>query len=274
MPEASAQVKSCILLAGLYANGVTRITESAISRNHTELMLKTFSYPVRQVDSTIIINSEHECLATHVKVPGDISSAAFFIVAATITPGADVTITNVGVNPTRIGILNILKQMGADISLFNHRSCGEEPVADLRIKYAPLKGITIAAELVPLAIDEFPVIFVAAACAEGETHLHGAKELRLKESDRIGAMVEGLRQIGIDAQDYEDGALIKGGVFQGGHVDSRGDHRIAMSFAIAGANSLKPIYIKNCANVATSFPNFVATANALHLHIEDVLKND
>ena len=164
--------------------------------------------------------------------------------------------------------------MGADITLFNQRYYGEELVADLRIQYAPLKGITITGELVPLAIDEFPIIFIAAACATGETRLYGAEELRLKESDRIGAMVDGLRQVGIDASGFADGALIKGGVVQGGCVDSRGDHRIAMSFAIAGANALKPIYIKNCANVTTSFPNFVATANALHLQIEDVIEND
>lgn len=274
MPVASAQVKSCILLAGLYAKGETRITESGVSRNHTELMLKTFSYPIEQAGNTIIIKGEHECASTTIMIPGDISSAAFFIVAATIIPGSDVVLTNIGVNPTRTGILEILKQMGADITLFNSRYCGEEPVADLRVKYARLKGITIASELVPLAIDEFPILFIAAACAEGETRLHGAKELRLKESDRIGAMVEGLCKIGIDAQDFEDGALIKGGVMQGGYVDSRGDHRIAMSFAIAGANSLKPIHIKNCANVATSFPNFVATANALHLNIKDIIEHD
>lgn len=274
MPEVSAQVKSCLLLAGLYAEGQTRITETGVSRNHTELMLKTFSYPVEIKGNTIIIDNKSEGLATHLNVPGDISSAAFFLVAATVIPGSDILISNVGINPTRTGIIDILQQMGADISLVNQRQCGAEPVADLRVRYAPLKGITISPELVPLAIDEFPVIFIAAACAEGETHLHGAKELRLKESDRIGAMVDGLQLLGIEAIGFEDGVLIKGGVIRGGQVDSRGDHRIAMAFAIAGAVAQQPIHIKNCANVATSFPNFVATANALHMQIEELIDND
>lgn len=274
MQEASAQVKSCILLAGIYARGFTRITEPNVSRNHSELMLKAFSYPVEQQNNAVIINGDSQLIATKLNIPGDISSAAFFIVAATIIPDAKLTINNVGVNPTRTGIINILKQMGADITLSNERHYGEELVADLHIRHAPLKGINIAAELVSLAIDEFPIIFIAAACAEGETRLHGAKELRLKESDRINAMVEGLNQVGIDVEAFSDGALIKGGRIQGGHVDSQGDHRIAMAFAIAGAVSQNPIHIKNCANVATSFPNFVATANALHLHIEDVIDND
>jgi 3-phosphoshikimate 1-carboxyvinyltransferase len=267
IPEASAQVKSCILLAGIYAQGNTRITETGISRNHTELMLKTFSYPIKRIDNTLVLNNESECIATQVQVPGDISSAAFFIVAATIIPDSEVLIANVGINPTRTGILEILKQMGADITILNKRYFGEEPVAELKIKYAPLRGITIAPELVPLAIDEFPVIFIAAACADGETRLHGAKELRLKESDRIGAMIDGLHELGIDATGFEDGVLIKGGVLRGGHVDSKGDHRIAMSFAIAGAVAQQAISIKNCANVATSFPNFVSTANKLHFDV-------
>ncbi len=274
MPEASAQVKSCILLASLYAQGETKITETGISRNHTELMLKTFSYPVAHRDKTIIINNKSECQGTEIKVPGDISSAAFFLVAGSVIPGSDIIISNVGVNPTRTGIIRILQQMGADISLFNQRHCGEEPVADLRVRYTPLKGITIASDLVPLAIDEFPIIFIAAACAEGQTRVEGAEELRHKESDRIGAMVEGLKNLGIEAQSFEDGALINGGIIQGGHVDSRGDHRIAMSFAIAGAVAQQAIHIKNCANVATSFPNFVTIANKLHLHIEELSDND
>lgn len=274
MPEASAQVKSCLLLAGLYAQGQTRITESGVSRNHTELMLQTFSYPLHRKGNTVIVDNEGECLATHIKVPGDISSAAFFLVAATITPDSDIMISNVGINPTRTGVIDILKQMGADITVLNQRHYGAEPVADLRVKYAPLKGITIAPELVPLAIDEFPIIFIAAACAEGETHLKGAKELRLKESDRIGAMVDGLQSLGIEVIGFDDGVQIKGGVLHGGYVDSRGDHRIAMSFAIAGAIAQQPIHIKNCANVATSFPNFISSANTLHLQIEDIIDND
>jgi 3-phosphoshikimate 1-carboxyvinyltransferase len=274
MPEVSAQVKSCILLAGLYAAGSTTIKETGISRDHTERMLKTFSYPVQNIGQSITINAGHECVATHITVPGDISSAAFFIVAATIIPDSDVLIRNVGINPTRTGIIDILSAMGANIQILNQRQYGEEPVADLHVTYSPLKGIEIPVSLVPLAIDEFPIIFIAAACAQGETTLHGAKELRLKESDRIGAMIEGLKQLGVEAQSYDDGALIKGGIINGGTVESRGDHRIAMSFAIAGAVARTPIIIKNCANVATSFPNFVATANTLHFQIEDIIDNE
>ncbi|HHT9886338.1 TPA: 3-phosphoshikimate 1-carboxyvinyltransferase [Legionella pneumophila] len=269
MPEASAQVKSCLLLAGMYAEGQTKITENAVSRDHTERMLKTFSYPVQIQDGTIIIDRNGECRGTCLNIPGDISSAAFFIVAASITPGSDVLIRNVGINPTRTGIIHILTEMGADIKVLNQRAYGEEPVADLHIRYSQLKGIYIPASMVPLAIDEFPVIFIAAACAQGKTTLHGAKELRLKESDRIGAMVDGLSQLGVHAEGFDDGILIEGGSIQGGEVNSRGDHRIAMSFAIAGAVASAPVTIKNCANVATSFPSFVTTANMLHFQIEE-----
>lgn len=269
MPEASAQVKSCILLAGLYAQGQTRITETGISRDHTERMLRTFSYPLIKSGNTLVVDANSECVGTEIQVPGDISSAAFFMVAASITPGSKILLRNVGVNPTRTGIIQLLLAMGADITINNPRQFGEEPVADLQVNYAPLKGISIAAEMVPLAIDEFPVLFVAAACAKGETLLHGAKELRLKESDRIGAMAEGLTKLGIEVTAYDDGILIQGGALQGGSVDSRGDHRIAMAFAIAGAVANAPITIHNCANVATSFPSFIATAKALQLHIKD-----
>ena len=273
MPEASAQVKSCILLAGLYAQGETSVTETGVSRNHTEVMLESFSYPVRRSENTISINSNSECMATEIFVPGDISSAAFFMVAATIIPGSDILIRHVGINPTRTGIIHILLEMGADITLLNQRQQGEEWVADLHVRYAPLSGINIPEELVPLAIDEFPIIFIAAACARGQTTLHGAKELRFKESDRIAAMVNGLAQLGINAQALDDGALIEGGTLQGGTVDSLCDHRIAMSFAIAGAVASEPIIVKNCANVATSFPLFVSTAKELQLQIEDVADN-
>lgn len=269
MPEASAQVKSCLLLAGMYAEGQTKITENAVSRDHTERMLRTFSYPVQIQDGVIVIDRNGECHGTRLNIPGDISSAAFFIVAASITPGSDVLIRNVGINPTRTGIIHILTEMGADIKVLNQRAYGEEPVADLHIRYSQLKGIDIPVSMVPLAIDEFPVIFIAAACAQGKTTLHGAKELRLKESDRIGAMVDGLNQLGVHAEGFDDGILIEGGSIQGGEVNSRGDHRIAMSFAIAGAVASAPVTIKNCANVATSFPSFVTTANILHFQIEE-----
>ncbi|VEB37825.1 3-phosphoshikimate 1-carboxyvinyltransferase [Legionella cherrii] len=273
MPEASAQVKSCILLAGLYARGETRITETGVSRDHTELMLKYFSYPVHHKDNTLIINSASECLGTEIFVPGDISSAAFFMVAATIIPGSDVLIRNVGINPTRTGIIHILLEMGANITLLNQRQLGEEWVADLRVKYSPLKGINIGAHMVPLAIDEFPAIFVAAACAQGQTTLHGASELRFKESDRIATMVDGLKKLGIHAEAFDDGVMIEGGMMHGGIVESRGDHRIAMSFAIAGAVASEPVTIKNCANVATSFPLFIETARELQLQVEEIVDN-
>lgn len=273
MPEASAQVKSCLLLAGLYAQGETSITETGISRDHTELMLNNFSYPLQRINNTIVIKGDSECQGTEIYVPGDISSAAFFIVAATIIPGSDVLIRSVGINPTRTGIIHILLEMGADIAVLNQRQYGDELVADLRVKYAPLQGINIAAELVPLAIDEFPIIFIAAACASGQTTLYGAKELRLKESDRIGAMVDGLLILGIRAQAFDDGILIEGGTMHGGIVESRGDHRIAMSFAIAGAVSTEPVIIRDCANVATSFPLFVETANELQLQVEERFDN-
>lgn len=270
MPEASAQVKSCLLLAGLYAKGETHIIEPGLTRDHTERMLKTFSYPLQKEGNSLIINSENECLATEILVPGDISSASFFIVAATLIPGSEILIKNVGINPARTGIIQILQLMGADISLKNKRLFGEEMVADIAVKHAELKGINIPKELVPLAIDEFPIIFVAAACAKGQTQLHGAKELRCKESDRIGVMVEGLQNLGIEANAFEDGLSINGGKLLGGKVLSHHDHRIAMSFAIAGAVAQAPVTIKNCANVATSFPGFVKTANLIKLAIEEI----
>jgi 3-phosphoshikimate 1-carboxyvinyltransferase len=274
MPEASAQVKSCVLLAGLYAQGETRVIEPERTRDHTELMLKAFSYPLTQQDRTITVNSTSECQATTIVVPGDMSSAAFFIVAATIIPNATILIKNVGVNPTRTGIIQILMQMGANITLTKQRQYGEELVADILVKYAPLKGIQIPVEMVPLAIDEFPILFIAASCANGQTVLRGAKELRCKESDRIGAMVDGLISLGIDAQALDDGAIINGGVLQGGVVDSCDDHRIAMAFAIAGAKAQAAVTIKHCANVATSFPTFIDTAARIHLAIQEIDNDD
>jgi 3-phosphoshikimate 1-carboxyvinyltransferase len=270
MPEASAQVKSCLLLAGLYAQGQTCITETGISRDHTERMLQTFSYPLSKSGSTLTINAASECKGVDITIPGDISSAAFFIVAATIIPGSDLIIKNVGVNPTRTGIITLLKSMGADIHLFNQRQFGGEPVADIQVKHVPLTGIDIPESLVPLAIDEFPALFIAAACAKGRTSLRGAKELRLKESDRIGAMVDGLVQLGIEATGFDDGITIVGGVLHGGIVNSRGDHRIAMSFAVAGGVASDPVVIMDCANISTSFPSFVSTANKLHFHISEL----
>lgn len=269
MPQASAQVKSCLLLAGLYADGDTTVIEPGLTRDHTEKMLATFSYPVKILDNKITINSNNECRGTDITIPGDISSAAFFIVAATLIKGSELLIKNVGINPTRTGIIQILNQMGAKISVQNKRLYGQEPVADLLVKSSVLHGIDIPVSLVPLAIDEFPIIFIAAACAHGQTRLHGAKELRSKESDRIAAMINGLQELGIEAQAFDDGAHITGGSIQGGIVDSFHDHRIAMAFSIAGAVAKNSITIRNCANVATSFPSFIETASYIKLAIEE-----
>ena len=268
MPEASAQVKSCILLAGLYAAGETCVIEPSISRDHTERMLTAFSYPLQKLDNSIRINSSSECQGTDIIVPGDISSAAFFIVAATIIPGSDLYIRNVGINPTRTGVIQILQTMGANITLHNKRLCGEEVVADLHVCYAELEGIDIPGSMVPIAIDEFPVIFIAAACAKGQTLLHGAKELRCKESDRISTMVEGLETLGIETQALEDGIFIKGGQIKGGTVKSYNDHRIAMAFSIAGAVASEPVKILDCSHVATSFPTFIETASQIQLSLQ------
>ena len=200
-------------------------------------------------------------------MPADISSAAFFMVAASITPEADVTLEHVGLNPTRVGVINILKLMGADISISNQKEVGGEPVGDIRVKYAQLKGIHIPEDQVPLAIDEFPVLFIAAVCAEGETILTGAEELRVKESDRIQVMADGLAQLGVRTDVRPDGIVIKGSKIKGGVVHSHGDHRIAMSFAVASLRAEEDIQIEDCANVATSFPNFVELAGQVGMNI-------
>ena len=267
LPVASAQVKSCLLLAGMYADGQTCVSEPAPTRDHTERMLQAFGYPVSVAGNRICLEGGHKLKAAPITVPGDISSAAFFLVAACIAPGAELTIQNVGINPTRIGILEILKLMGADIQVQNERLFGGEPVADLKVKYGPLRGIRIPEELVPLAIDEFPVVFVAAACAEGETLLTGAEELRVKESDRIQAMADGLQALGIQADPTPDGIRVQGGTIRGGSVDSLGDHRIAMSFAVAALRAQQAIRIADCDNVRTSFPNFVELAQQVGLSI-------
>ncbi|GAB3099043.1 bifunctional prephenate dehydrogenase/3-phosphoshikimate 1-carboxyvinyltransferase [Pseudomaricurvus hydrocarbonicus] len=267
MPMASAQVKSCVLLAGLYAEGETRVTEPAPTRDHTERMLTGFGYPVQRAGATASLKSGGSLSATKIEVPADISSATFFMVAAAIAPGSDVTLTHVGINPTRDGVINILRLMGADITLSNQREVGGEPVADIRVKYAPLKGIHVPEDQVPLAIDEFPALFVAAACAEGKTVLTGAEELRVKESDRIQVMADGLVTLGVRAEATPDGIIIEGGPIGGGEVESHGDHRIAMSFTVAGLRATDDIVVKNCANVATSFPTFIELAQQAGIHL-------
>ena len=272
MPMASAQVKSCLLLAGLYAAGETSVTEPAPTRDHTERMLRGFGYPVTVDGNVATVESGHKLSATHIEVPADISSAAFFLVAASIAEGSELVLEHVGINPTRTGVIDILKLMGADLTLENQREVGGEPVADIRVRAARLKGIDIPEDLVPLAIDEFPVLFVAAACAEGRTVLRGAEELRVKESDRIQVMADGLIALGVRAEPTPDGIIIEGGPIGGGEVWSHGDHRIAMSFSVASLRATAPIRIHDCANVATSFPNFLGLAAQTGIRVAEESK--
>lgn len=268
MPVASAQVKSAVLLAGLYAEGETTVVEPAVTRDHTERMLQSFGVDVASRDGVITVSPPRALEPTRIQVPGDISSAAFFLVAACIGAREPFTIRDVGVNPTRTGVLELLALMGADLRLINHRSFGREPVADIEIRPSTLHGIRVPERLVPLAIDEFPAFFVAAACAEGETLVTGAGELRVKESDRIASMARGFEVLGIEHEVLPDGMRIRGGQpFGGGTIDSRGDHRIAMAFTIASLHAKAAIEIRDVANVATSFPGFDVLANSVGLRI-------
>jgi 3-phosphoshikimate 1-carboxyvinyltransferase len=261
MPVASAQVKSCLILASLNVDGETRLLEPAPCRDHTERMLRGFGYPVASNGNEVRITGGGRLKACHIDVPADISSAAFFLVGASICPGADIVLRHVGINPTRTGVINILKLMGADIETLREYEAGGEPVADLRVRYAPLKGVRIPEDQVPLAIDEFPALFIAAACAEGETVLSGAEELRVKESDRIQTMADGLAILGVKHHVKPDGIVIQGqATLGGGTINSHGDHRIAMSFTMAALRANAPITILDCNNVATSFPGFADLA--------------
>ena len=272
LPIASAQIKSSLLMAGLYADGETCIIENSKTRDHTERMLRGFGYPVNTANGQISLIGGGELHACDIEVPSDISSAAFFIVAASIAKEADITLNAVNINPTRTGILDILNLMGANISLTNERLVAGELVADIRVCSAKLQGIDIPLELVPLAIDEFPVIFIAASCASGETLLRGAKELRVKESDRIQVMADGLTTLGIENEVLEDGIRIQGGEFrkQNSLIKSHKDHRISMSFAIASSRSEYDIEIEGVDNVQTSFPNFVELSNKIGMNIEEI----
>jgi len=269
LPVASAQIKSCLLLAGLYADGVTRITEPEPCRDHTERMLTGFGYDVTKSGEGRVteLAGGGELQATTIDIPADISSAAFFMVAAAITPGAQISLEHVGVNPTRTGVIQLLRLMGADITLSDEHIVGGEPVATITVKHSKLTGITIPQDQIPLAIDEFPVLFVAAACAEGTTVLRGAEELRVKESDRIEAMANGLNTLGIITETFPDGISIEGGQLGGGTVESLGDHRIAMSFVIAALRATSTITVNDCANVNTSFPGFVQLAQQAGIQI-------
>lgn len=267
LPVASAQVKSSILLAGLYADGETCVTEPAPTRDHTERMLQGMGYDVRIDGSTVCLSGGGNLKGTQIEVPADISSAAFFLVGASIVPGSDLRLTHVGINPTRTGVIDVLRKMGAHIELQNERFAGGEPVADIRVRSASLRGIDIPVDLVPYAIDEFPVLFVAAARARGRTLLTGAEELRVKESDRIQVMADGLQALGVDAQPTPDGMVINGGPVGGGSVHSHGDHRIAMAFSMAAMVASGPVTIHDCANVNTSFPGFVSLAGKAGMSI-------
>ena len=267
LPMASAQVKSCVLLAGMYAEGETCTTEPAPTRDHTERMLNGFGYSVQRQGARACLQGGGKLTAARLDVPADISSAAFFMVGASIAPNSDITLENVGINPTRDGVITILREMGANIEVLNPREVCGEPVADIRVRAARLHGIAIPEAQVPLAIDEFPAIFVAAACAEGTTVLTGAEELRVKESDRIQVMADGLQALGISAEPTPDGIRIQGGQLGAGTVQSHGDHRISMSFAMAALRARGEIIIEDCANVNTSFPGFVELAARCGLNI-------
>lgn len=263
-PVASAQVKSCILLAGLYADTPTTVTEPALSRNHSELMLKSFGANITTNEKACTIEPNPTLSGQKIDVPGDISSAAYFIAAALLVPGSEILIENVGINPTRDGILKVALSMGARIQKQNIRTVSEEPVCDLLVTYTDnLTATTIEGNMIPALIDEIPIIAIMAACAHGTTIIRDAAELKVKESNRIDTVVDGLRSIGINALSTEDGMIIEGGVIDGGHVDSHLDHRIAMSFSIAGLVSQKGIEIGDADCVNISYPTFYEDLFAL-----------
>lgn len=259
---ASAQVKSALLLAGLYADGETQIIEPHPTRDYTERMLQAFGWPIEFAPGHARLRGGHALHATDVTVPSDFSSAAFFIVAGCIVPGSQLRLEAVGLNPRRTGLLRALALMGADIRVESERSSGGERIGDLVVRHAPLHGIELPVALVPDMIDELPILFIAAAAASGTTVIRGAAELRVKESDRISAMADGLRALGVAIEEAPDGAIIHGGRFGSGTIDGRGDHRIAMSFAVAGLIAAGAVRIDDCANVATSFPGFLHLAGS------------
>ncbi len=274
MPVASAQVKSAILLAGLYAEGATTVSSPAPSRDHSERMLLSCGVQVMTQGLRTTVFPPTRVLRQQLTVPGDFSSAAFFIVAGLLGAGAPgLLVRNVGMNPTRIGLLDILRRMGAHIEVRDLRDSGAEPVADLLVHASPLTGIEVPAALVPLAIDELPILFIAAACAEGETLITGAQELRVKESDRIAAMSEGFAATGVDHEALPDGMRIQGrsegAAFGGGEIDSHGDHRVAMAFTVASLRAARPLMIRDVANVATSFPGFLDQALSVGLDVAE-----
>ena len=274
MSVASAQVKSAILLAGLYAQGPTTVIAPAVCRDHSERMLLSCGVRLESGGLTTTIHPPERLAAQNIDIPGDFSSAAFFIVAGLLGGAGDgLLLRNVGLNPTRTGLLDILCSMGGDIEILNSRNSGAEPVADLRVRASALKGVAVPAPWVPLAIDEFPVLFIAAACAEGQTVITGAQELRVKESDRIAAMSAGFKTLGVAHCVTPDGMRIEGRAacpaFGGGEVEAFGDHRIAMAFSVASLRAAKSIGIRDVANVATSFPGFVDLARSVGLDVTE-----
>lgn len=269
MPVASAQVKSAVLLAALYAEGETSVVEPAVTRDHTERMLERLGYPIVRKGQVVTVVGGQSLTAGHIAVPGDLSSAAFMVLAGCLADQGELVIEQVGLNPTRTGVLRILELMGADISIEASPATVGEPVGRLIVRPSSLRGIAIPAELVPLAIDEFPVLFIAAALASGETIVRGAEELRHKETDRISVMADGLRALGVAVEELPDGARIRGGILKGGTVDSAGDHRVAMAFAVAAARATGGVTILDTANVATSYPGFAEQARSIGLDVRE-----
>lgn len=265
----SAQVKSALLLAGLQAAGRTTVREPAASRDHTERMLEAFGVTVEREQGAVAVSGRARLRATRVDVPGDFSSAAFFIVAALIAGRGPVTVRDVGINPTRTALIDILRLMGADIRLHPVAGSGGEPRADIEVVPGPLRGIAVPESFVPAALDELPVLFVAAAVAEGETRVTGAGELRVKESDRLAVMAQGLATLGVSVEVRPDGLRMCGSTVGGGRINSQGDHRVAMAFAVLGARAQAPIAIDDVQNVATSFPGFAALARAAGLGLAE-----
>ncbi len=271
LPMASAQVKSAILLAGLGAKGSTTVIEPAPTRDHTERMLAAMGADIDVDGLSVTLHPGGTLQPVAMEIPGDLSSATFLIGAALLGNNVELVIRGVGVNPTRTGVLDILRQMGGNIELENSRLAGKEPVADIRVRSSQLLGIEVDPSLVPLAIDEFPMLFALAGCASGETVFSGLEELRVKESDRISAMADGLRALGVSVVESDDGARITGGSLTAGVVESRGDHRIAMSFAIVATRAAGPVRIRDVSNVATSFPGFAGLCRDLGVDIEETL---
>ncbi len=268
-PVASAQVKSAVLLAALYADGTTTVTEPGITRDHTERMLRTFGVKVASGELSAALKGPASLRASDVQVPGDLSSAAFALGAGCLSQSGEVVIENVGINPTRTGVLDILRLMGAEIEIRDQGTLGDEPVATLVARPSHLRGVVIPPELIPLAIDEMPLIFALAACAEGDTLISGADELRHKESDRIALMVEGLQALEINVEELSDGARISGGQPAGGTIESADDHRIAMAFSVLASCASDTVVVRDTENIATSFPDFVSLMQSIGLQLQE-----